>query len=197
MKIARKVKINKISKVVTYILLLCIVIVFVGFLAYSTDNFTSSFKTFHIEYEDEKIFSNRENIRLLHDEKAEFKVVYTLGFLGDNDYVIKIVPGVTEETNFRFTVGDENVWFSEIADFTDVFNVEKSESSFTLNPGSMEDVLQRLYPNQIVELPELDDCDYFSLYILSADESVGIRLKFHLYVPVTDISLDTTEVLFW
>lgn len=194
---ARNVKVNKISKVITYLLLLCIVVAFISFLAYSTENFSSSFKTFYVEYEGEKIKSNKEYIRLMPDKEEEFKVIYTLGFLADYDYIVKIVPNVTEETNFRIRVDDQYIWFNQINDFTNAFNIERMESSFVLKPqGYIDDILQSMYPNKSVEIPELIDYPYFKLLIASSDKSFGISIGLNFFIPITDIILDTTEVLF-
>lgn len=194
---ARNVKVNKISKVITYLLLLCIVVAFISFLAYSTENFSSSFKTFYVEYEGEKIKSNKEYIRLMPDKEEEFKVIYTLGFLADYDYIVKIVPNVTEETNFRIRVDDQYIWFNQINDFTNAFNIERMESSFVLKPqGYIDDILQSMYPNKSVEIPELIDYQYFKLLIASSDKSFGISIGLNFFIPITDITLDTTEVLF-
>ena len=83
-------------------------------------------------------------------------------------------------------------------DLTDGFVIERSETSFTIKPkGGITDILQAIYPNNVVE-----DCrDYayenmFTLVISSYDEQSSVTVNFSIPEKLSGIELDKSKIIF-
>ena len=122
-------------------------------------------------------------------------------------YAVKIYAQGTEETDFTFTVGGtEYSWQKDIAgtnggrgeDFTEVFEVEKTETGFTLS-GGIEKALRDVWPDAEIELPEnIPAGDRFRMEITSGKSTltIGFSVQEPGSVGVEKIELSPGEIVF-
>lgn len=123
------------------------------------------------------------------------------------EYEVKIYAAGTEETDFTFTVGGkEYSWQKDIAganvgrgeEFTDVFEVEKTEKGFKIS-GGIKKVLKDIWPGKEIILPEeLPAGDRFRMEIRSGKTTltVGFSVKEPGSVGVEKIELAPGEIVF-
>ena len=122
-------------------------------------------------------------------------------------YALKIYAQGTEETDFTFTVnGTAHSWYESIAsanqgkgeDFTEVFEVEKTETGFTLS-GGIEKALRDVWPDAEIELPEnIPAGDRFRMEITSGKSTltVGFSVRKPGNIGVEKIELSPGEIVF-
>lgn len=120
---------------------------------------------------------------------------------------MKIYAQGTEETDFTFTVnGTAHSWYESIArvnqgkgeDFTEVFEVEKTETGFTLS-GGIEKALRDVWPDAEIELPEnIPAGDRFRMEITSGKSTltVGFSVRKPGNIGVEKIELSPGEIVF-
>lgn len=122
-------------------------------------------------------------------------------------YAVKIYASGTEETDFTFTVGGKEYgWQKDIAganggrgeEVTEVFEIEKTESGFTIS-GGIKKVLKDIWPVAEIVLPEeLPAGDRFRMEIRSGKTTltVGFSVKEPGSVGVEKIELNPGEIVF-
>lgn len=178
-------RIANVLQVVVFIMLFALLggIVY-AFLRFS-DGGKTDFATFYVEYNGKELLYN-QIIGLKEGKEATFTPKYTVETIGnyfgvtketDNSgYSVQIVPNITNETSFVYTVGDETRRFSSLAnkDFCSAFGYTKnSDGSFSLQVAefSVAEFLSTKYDGKSVEIStELDDTlAYFNLVITSYD----------------------------
>ena len=103
--------------------------------------------------------------------------------------------------NFEYTVdGKLCVWNGsdeKANDYTDIFNVQKDETGFTMRVPEqfgIYDILQAKYPGQTVDSGSLDAKDYFLLTVSVGESSVAFR--FGTSAATMGITLDPPEIVF-
>lgn len=187
---ARKMKYT-VGNVVVYILLLMLLALAIAFLAKFTNGFTSDVKTFYVICNDETILNDKGNYLIYANEEYRFDVKYTFGFLQkDNEklgYHVKVVPYVTEDTNFDFYADGEMYNYGAESDLTSGFDIRLYEDYFTFTATKgMEGILQAIYPNKtLTDIPQLNSgIDYYMLVISSEDYSAEIKITFSLHFSI-------------
>ena len=119
-------------------------------------------------------------------------------------YEVKIYALGTEENDFAFTVGGtEYSWSEDIAganggEFTDAFEVEKTDAGFTISCG-VEKALRDIWAGEAIELPEeIPAGDRFRLEIRSGKNTltIGFSVKDPGTIGVEKIELNPGEIVF-
>ena len=82
-------------------------------------------------------------------------------------------------------------------DYTEIFNVQKDETGFTLaapEKFGIYDILQWKYPGQTVDSGSLEAKDYFLLTVSSGESNVAFW--FGTSAATIGITLDPSEIIF-
>lgn len=188
---------GNLGKIVAYIAVVLVFVLGVGFLAYFTGGFTSEFKTFYVEINGKEIMTNASGYEMTENEPLTVNVKYTLTDQAQG-YSVKVVPNALEGKDFDFKLDEDVYSYQAEKDLTDGFVIERSETSFTITPkGGITDILQAIYPNNVVE-----DCrDYayenmFTLVISSYDEKSSVTVNFSIPEKLSGIELDKSKIIF-
>lgn len=199
-----KKNVSSISKLITYVIVLVLLALTVGTIAFFTNGFTDDFKTFYIEYNGKKYVKAEENLFLADGRNHRFDCKYTFGKLVKDEpkgYTVKIVPHTTEETDFEFTVDGITYKYSKESDLTKGFNIDLQETFFIISlPCGIElqDVLQKIYSGKEVAVPDsLRDTEYyFTLTVSSYNNNVTYRFNFNFETLVSDITIHPGNIVF-
>lgn len=162
-------KATVISKIIAYVLVILVVTGVIGFIFTFTNGFNESFKTFYIEYEGESILSNEKKLILERGQEHRFDVKYTFDFNNDkaHGYDVAIYANDNENNSFDFTLdGDVYAFYAE-GDITSGFDITMNDTYFTINVpehATVKDVLEKMYPNSVIEVPEEGINAVFNLF---------------------------------
>lgn len=181
------------SNFLIYVLAFSVIILAVGFIYKFTNGFTEDFKTFYVEYNDEKIFENNNKLTLSEETEHVFNVSYTFDGVKKKtkEYTVKIVPNADSENTFDFTVNGITFAYHGENDLTSAFDIKTYNNCFrlTLPKGlTVESVLKSLYPDDEVILDEKsNDFEYpFKIVVTSYNEKAVCEIIF----KVANKSLD-------
>ena len=180
---------------ITYIFIAMLVVMLlllvIGFIAKFTNNFTSDFATFYVEHDGKTITSDRGGYIFDKDVEYRFDVGYPLGVFNKEklSYNVKVVPNITDETNFEFTDGVETFKYSDITDLTEQFYIQQYEDYFTLTADKpLKEIIESAYESTFTGIPTINfEQDYLKLVISSVDNSASISLTFNVSIPVEDM----------
>ena len=194
---------STVGKVISYILVILLVIGLIGFFALFTNNFTDDFKTFYIEYDGEWIISNKSEYVFETDKGLRFDCKYTFVDMSKDEplgFNVKVIPNITDETNFDFTVDNQMYAYIGEKDLTAAFDIQLYDRYFTLNipkSTSMQTVLGKIYDGKNVEIVDELNSDqyYYTLCISSYNEKVSYMINFKFSVGVTGIELDKDSII--
>lgn len=195
---------NTVVRALTWALIILMLVGVVGFFALFTNGFKSGLRTFYINYGGDTYTVNRTELTLPYDSDLQFDIRRLDGKASVEDaYTVRIIPGVTEKTDFIYTVDGEEHRFSEIDDLTAAFDVTQNGSTVTLNlPRSITvaEVLETVYPGQSVSVPDgLDTATaaYFAFYVATEDGKSEMELTFRTAErPVENVTFEQKGVIF-
>lgn len=172
--------------VVFVVFILLAILVAVMFVSKYTNGFTGSFTGFYLQTADGENISGESERDFVKGERYRFTVVYTLGFLTEeaSGYTVKIIPNVTKETNFDYTVNGENHSYSEIEDLTVYFDISKYDDYFYFAANmDLPAMLSLIHGNKTVSgVPvTLDNnSSYYTLIVSSADGKSKVEMQMKL-----------------
>lgn len=193
----------KISKVLSYVLIVLVLIAVCGVFAYFTNGFTSEFKSFYVEANGDKVLSNGSGYLLAPSEPLNVDVKYTFGALSEEQkgYTVQVLPNVDENSDFDFTVDDGIYNFGSETDLSKGFNIEYKDTSFTLAPkGQMEDVLAGIYPDSVITVNKVKlnyEKDLFKLVVTSYNGEASVSINFKISdCMISGVTFDKEEIVF-
>ena len=196
---------TKIAKIITCVLLALLLVGTVGLIAHFTNGFREDFKTFYVTYEGEDILSEKSKLALPRGEELRFDVTYIFEDLeegsGTKGYSVEFVSNVEKGKEFEYTVDGEKITYVDGMYLTNVFQIDKQDTYFTLTLPediSLEKVLESVYEKD-VEVPndvEATEPYLYTLVVSSYDESVTYYIDFAFHIGVTGVTLDKSEVVF-
>jgi len=188
------------GKIVSVVIVLAVLIVAVGAIAFFTNGSTSDFKTFYVESNGKKILTDVENFVLQPDSENRFDIKYTFGKVNKDvgGYSVKIVPNVTNDNDFDFAVDGEIYAFGAEPDLTNGFDITYEKDYFLISGNySIKSVLERIYPEQTVSFNNSDinyEVDNFTLLIYSYNGEAVIKIGFRNYQAVDGVELQDTLI---
>lgn len=100
-------------------------------------------------------------------------------------YMVKVVPNITDDTNFSYFKNGISYNYESVKDITDGFNIKKEETSFTIT-FSKEDnpitILQKTLKNESITTDEKFDYDksYYTLVVTSVDGNETYNVNFNI-----------------
>ena len=119
------------------------------------------------------------------------------------DYEYKIVPcGEGNKAASVFYVDDVSKVLTDVKDYTNYFEVTKTDKGITVKTVTLNKVLIKAFGGNVVELPKAmnDEANFFTLVVTSGDKSVTVNFGLPVFHPAegspTGINLDVTEVTF-
>lgn len=181
---------QKTVAIIFVIILLVVASVALAVGAFYTENFKHPISFVYLSSGNKRIMQDC-NLKL---GNGYFKV-HTL--IPNAEFDVKIYPAGDD---FTYTVdGETYSWLAdEEMDLSNVFALKKDDEGFSVRCArlSMTAVLQRMYPEQTVVLPELDEkAVHFKLVVTSDNHSLTLSFC-NLLIPLDSIELDPSFILF-
>lgn len=194
-------KSSKVVKSISFILVLLAMVIFIGFFATFTNGFTSDFKSFYVENDGEQLLNNVDNVAILKDTEMRFDCKYTFGFLNKKQpkgYNVKVVPNVSQNNDFDFSVDGQLYAFGAEPDLMCAFDIVFYDNYFTLKlTKTMQEVLQTVHSGKTVVAPNnYLKVDYFTLVISSYDGKSVVNIGMHYFIDIDNIGLDKGGIIF-
>ena len=191
---------NTVIKVISYVLVIMVIIGIIGVVAYFTGGFTSEFKTFYVTVDGKDIMTDSSGYIIDENQPFTVEVKYTLGLAGNENsgYTVKVMPNPVEGKDFGFLVDGEEYSFQSLSNLNAGFEIEETKGGFTITPkGSMNDILQAVFPEQ-----EVEDCtgkgyeDMFALVVSSSDGKSSVTIYFTIFDQTGGVKLDKELLIF-
>lgn len=165
-------KSNFIVTLVSFLIVALLVAVAVGVILKYTNGGNESFKTFYVQYGNDKILSSEtgKKMKLESEKLYYFEVGYTfdIGNEEPRDYSVCVVPNT--KVNFSFLVdGKPFYWKGDVPELSQNFGLKKSPTSFSLfvpANTSLQTILQGVYAGKTVEVPTMEEIGTEYLYTL-------------------------------
>ena len=185
---------SKVKTAVTVILVIMLLILSLGLLARFTNVFGNKIE---VTYNGTKITKDFEGLEIESGTEIEVKA--------PGEYEVKIYAEGSAENDFSFTVDKEEYsWVEDIAganggrgeDFTEVFEIEKTEKGFTIS-GGIQKALKDIWPEKEIILPkEIPSGDKFRMEITSGDKTlkIGFWLPEETEIPPSGGDVEKGEI---
>lgn len=184
-------------------LILIVVLLGIGtfFILKHTDNCSSEFTTFYVEYDSAHLPKTSDAIY----EKGSvqrFDIKYTFDFLDKEQkgYSVKIVPNGKAE-NVEYRIDNKYYLFGALDDLTAAFDIELNENYFTLSipqDFTVKKVLEKLYKDKTIEIDgDYDETEgkFYTLIITSYDGAISYSVNFGIS-KIRGVSLNITRIEF-
>ena len=172
------------TNTIVAILSILFVIAIVGFVFKFTNGLNEDLKTFYLEHNGKQIVTSESNMTFDINSEHRFNCKY-ISNPDNNTFNLKVVPNVTEETDFEFTVDGKSYKWNEVEDLTSCFNIDKQNNYFIISfPAdfSMAKILSSLYPTS--ELITFDSLSlynyYFTLHVSNYNDSIDYYIDFNV-----------------
>ena len=201
--------INKVSQIISYLLIVMLILGIVGVCAY----FLVRPKGIYLRYGDKIVTEKTGGIVIPQAEEITLTIKNDNGFgtYSVTDCVVTIVPNVDKAHHFSFTVeGNEKpLAYSAIKDLSSAFTSDYNGKSIKISPDgtfklkisvkSVSDLLKIVYPDKNIttETDEfLSKYPYVALKIVSPDGSQTLTIPLKVGVMVDDVQISPNEVIF-
>ena len=191
---------NTIIKIVSIVLVLLVAVVAIGLIAKFTGGFTTDFKTFYVSVDGTDIVTEASgyNVKKGKPMKVDIKYTFSSPDQQSQGYSVKVVPNAISGKDFDFVLDGCVYSFQAENDLTNGFNIDKEDSSFTIEPkGNLTEILRSIYPNSTIE-----DCtqysykNMFSLVVTSYNGKASVVINFTVVEDVIDVGLDKEVIVF-
>ena len=185
---------SKLKTAVMVILVIILLILSLGLLGRLTNVFGNKIT---VRYNGTKITKDFEGLEIESGTEIEVRA--------PGEYEVKIYAAGKEATDFTFTVGGtEYSWVEDIAganggrgeDFTEVFEIEKTEKGFTIS-GGIQKALKDIWPEKEIILPkEIPSGDKLRMEITSGDKTlkIGFWLPEETEIPPSGGDVEKVEI---
>ena len=188
------------GKIISYVAIVAVIILCVGFLARFTGGFTSDFKTFYVSVNGSDVMTSSGGYVITPNEPLSVDVKYTFAFGTEEKqgYSVKVVPNKVANQDFDFSLNDDVYSFQAEKDLTAGFDIEYGDTSFSIrSKGTLTDTLQAVYPTY-----EVGNCDsktykdMFTLVVTSYNGESSVSLNFTVVSKPTGVTLDQEVITF-
>ncbi len=210
--------------IILYALLAAVIVGAIALIYKYTNGFNEDFKTFYVEYDGKQLLTSDTAMEFEPDKKYRYNVKYTFDTEESEpkDFTVRVLPNYTKD--FEFTVDDRKYLYSKAKELTEAFEIEKSDTFFEIHikQQSLISVLSLVYGKPEVNVPtDLDAKNEYpyKLVISSYNGNVTYNIRFKIKgvsnngtvvydpsnpdipgypsdIPVTDVTLNTTEIIF-
>ena len=185
---------NSFIKTISYIAVLLVISLVIGFAIFLTNGFTEAPKNFYVEIGNERVASSTGGYTFEKGKPTDVKLIFIGN--GSKEYSVKITPKA--DYDFSFIAGGEEVKFSAMKDYTDCFNIVKKDNGFSIEPkGTLYGILKGKYSDKDIEIDRsaIPDGDMFTLEIKAASDEATVKIGFKVPNPEAEILIEPTEVV--
>lgn len=184
---------NNMINTVVAILSILLVIAIVGFVFKFTNGLNEDLKTFYIEHNGKQIVATDSQMTFDTESEHRFDCKY-ISNPDNNSYNLEVIPNVTEETDFNYTVDGVAYTWKDAEDITACFTIDKQNGYFIISfPAefSMETVLASLYPEKEVVISDTLPLYqyYYTLHVSSYNGKINYYIDFNVIDAVDYVSL--------
>ena len=201
--------INRISRAITYIVVVLLLLGIVGAGAY----FLTKPNGIYLRYDGKIVTDKTSGIVIPYKATATFKIENSedWGAYSVTDCMVKIVPNADESHDFDFTVGDDSrpAAYTKEKDLTGAFVENYNGKGITVSENgeftilcfykSVSDILQAVYGEKEIHAEadgNLLEYPYIAIKVTSPDGKQTLTVPLLLYGVVTGIELNPSEVIF-
>lgn len=184
---------NSTIKVITYIIIILVAVLAIGFAVFITNGFTEKPKSFYVDINGNKVASSASGYLLEKDKPLNCKVKFLSS--DKKNYTVQILSA---KSDFTYTVDGKNCSFTGEEDFTDCFVITKTGDDFTIETvGNLISVLQSKNPDAKVDYDRkaVPDEDLFTLVITSESDKATIKIGFRIPSPETEIVMSPARLV--
>lgn len=187
-----------IKSVITWLLLLLFLAGGIGvichFVGIDKDDITDIVNpTFRVVSGESVFKADKENVFYLPASgQARFEIKGTKG------YTAKVIPNVTAETDFEYTVDGISYPYSGETDLSYAFDLKCYDNVLTINTDSdytLESMLSKLWgiDKEFVTVNEHENFSFYKLLVTSLN---GENVEILLNIQVTDITVYPDKIIF-
>ena len=184
---------NSTIKIITYIIIILVAVLAIGFAVFITNGFTEKPKSFYVDINGNKVASSANGYLLEKDKPLKCKVKFLSS--DKKNYTVQILSA---KSDFAYTIDGENCGFIGEEDFTDCFVITKTGDDFTVETvGNLYSVLQSKNPDAKVDYDRkaVPDEDLFTLVITSESDKATIKIGFRVPSPETEIVISPARLV--
>ena len=184
---------NSTIKIITYIIIILVALLAIGFAVFITNGFTEKPKSFYVDINGNKVASSANGYLLEKDKPLKCKVKFLSS--DKKNYTVQILSA---KSDFAYTVDSKNCGFTGEEDFTDCFVITKTGDDFTVETvGNLISVLQSKNPDTKVNYNRkaVPDEDLFTLVITSESDKATIKIGFRVPSPETEIVISPARLV--
>lgn len=160
-----------------------------------SNDFTTDVKTFYLVIDGDMITDNNvTGLSVLDTDIEVHSVVDAIS--GKNDFSYKIIRN-TSAGSFTFYLDGEKHTLADEKEYTKGFEITKDNGKLHIKSCSLSTLLNRVFGEGNIELPELNNAThYFTLIVSTQDGEQSISINFAVAELVNGITLDQTHLEF-
>lgn len=184
---------NSTIKVITYIIIILVAVLAIGFAVFITNGFTEKPKSFYVDINGDKVASTASGYLLEKGKPLKCKVKFLSS--DKKGYSVQILSA---KSDFTYFVDGKKNSFTGEEDFTDCFVITKTGDDFTVETvGNLISVLQSKNPDTKVNYDRkaVPDEDLFTLVITAESDKATIKIGFRVPNPETEIVISPARLV--
>lgn len=184
---------NSTIKIITYVIIILVAVLAIGFAVFITNGFTETPKSFYVDINGDKVASTASGYLLEKDKPLKCKVKFLSS--DKKNYTVQILSAKSDFT--YFVDGKKNAFTGE-EDFTDCFVITKTGEDFTVETvGNLIAVLQGKNPDTKVDYDRktVPDEDLFTLVITAESDKATIKIGFRVPNPEAEIVISPARLV--
>lgn len=184
---------NSTIKIITYIIIILVAVLAIGFAVFITNGFTENPKSFYVDINGDKVASTASGYLLEKGKPLKCKVKFLS--LDKKGYSVQILSA---KSDFTYFVGGKKCGFTGEEDFTDCFVITKTGEDFSVETvGNFIAVLQGKNPDTKVNYDRkaVPDEDLFTLVITAESDKATIKIGFRVPNPEAEIVISPARLV--
>ena len=184
---------NSTIKIITYVVILLVAVLAIGFAVFITNGFTEKPKSFYVDINGDKVASSASGYLLEKDKPLTCKVKFL-----SSDKKNCTVQILSAKSDFIYLVDGKKCGFTGKEVFTDCFVITKTDDDFTVETvGNLYSVLQSKNPDTKVDYDRkaVPDEDLFTLVITAESDKATIKIGFRVPSPETEIVISPARLV--
>ena len=184
---------NSTIKIITYVIIILVAVLAIGFVVFITNGFTQKPKSFYVDINGDKVASTASGYLLEKDKPLKCKVKFL-----SSDKKIYNVQILSAKSDFTYFVDGKKCGFTGEEDFSDCFVITKTGDDFTVETvGNLIAVLQSKNPDTKVNYDRkaVPDEDLFTLVITSESDKATIKIGFRIPSPEAEIVISPARLV--
>lgn len=184
---------NSTIKIITYVVILLVAVLAIGFAVFITNGFTENPKSFYVDINGDKVASTASGYLIEKDKPLKCKVKFLSS--DKKGYSVQVLSA---KSDFSYFVDGKKCGFTGEEDFSDCFVITKTGDDFTVETvGNLIAVLQSKNPDTKVNYDRktVPDEDLFTLVITAESDKATIRIGFKVPNPETEIVISPARLV--